>query len=252
MENVNRFVSLMLPKERLKKLLLNLGYEIHRIRPGGIGRDPFKDMRMLTNPKRPAILFDVGANRGQSVAQFRAQFESPIIHAFEPSPSTFKHLQERTSGIPNLYLNNVAVGPRCERKILLENEQDTVSSLLPPGNDYSWGQTSRETTVDVTTVDSYCEAAGIKLIDVLKSDTQGFDHEVLDGAVNMLRQHRIQLVYLEMNFLDLYTGIHRFEDLYRSLSNLGFEPISFYNLSWQNSRLGWLDGLFIDPLFNYS
>ena len=38
-----------------------------------------------------------------------------------------------------------------------------------------------------------------------------------------------------------------FEEVYLFLKNLGFELVSFYNITWQDSRLGWLDGLFIDP-----
>jgi FkbM family methyltransferase len=239
--------SSMLMREHIKKALLHLGYEIRRAHPERIGRDPFNDMRRLTDSEGQVILFDVGANRGQTVASFRVHFPSSIIHAFEPSPSTFEHLKRHTAGIQNLHLRNIALGANCERKTLIENPQDTVSSLLSPGKDYRWENVSNQTDVDVRTIDNYCDVLGITHIDILKSDTQGFEYEVLKGGLDMLRHHKIHLIYIEMNFLDLYVGMPHFEEIYAFLKDLGFELVSFYNITWQESRLGWLDGLFIDP-----
>jgi FkbM family methyltransferase len=243
------YFDLPVIKERIKKILLRLGYEVRRVRPEQIGRDPYKDMRRLVTSNEYPILFDVGANRGQSIALFRAHFPLPVIHAFEPAPSTFVRLKEQTVGIPNLHLNNIALGSNCERRPLVENSQDTVSSLLPPGKDYCWGDISAQTDVNVSSLDAYCESNNIARIDVLKSDTQGFDHEVLKGAINLLGEHRIHLVYTELNFLEVYEGMARVEEIYVFLKSLGFELVSFYDLCWHNCRLGWLDALFIDPLW---
>jgi FkbM family methyltransferase len=236
----------MTVKLHIKKALLHLGYEVRRIRPEQIGHDPFKDMQRLVDSKAP-VLFDVGANRGQSVAAFREYFPSSNVHAFEPSPSTFELLKAQINGAPNIHLSNIALGANCERKVLIENSQDTVSSLLPPGKEFRWGSVKSRTEVDVRSIDTYCEAAGITRIDILKSDTQGFDYEVLKGGLGMLQRHRIHMIYVELNFLDLYVGMPRFEEMYRFLKELGFDLVSFYNITWQESRLGWLDGLFIDP-----
>jgi FkbM family methyltransferase len=237
----------MTMRGQIKKAMLHLGYEVRRVDPEQIGLDPFRDMRRLLNFEEPSVLFDVGANRGQSVALLRAAFPSATIHAFEPSPSTFERLKEQTAGISNLHLNNIALGSICERRVLIENSEDTANSLLAAGGDFSWGKVVSHTDVDVASIDSYCEAAGIRHIDVLKSDTQGFDSEVLRGGINMLQQHKIRLVYIELLFRNLYLGMGPFEDIYIFLKDLGFEAVSFYNISWQGSRLGWLDGLFIDP-----
>lgn len=239
----------MTMRGHIKKTLLHLGYEVHRIDPERIGRDPYEDMKRLLDSERAQILFDVGANRGQSVAAFRAHLPASIIHAFEPSPSTFELLKQETAGIPNLHLSNIALGSNCERRVLIENSQDTVSSILAPGKDYRWNQNMSHTDIDVRSIDTYCEANNIAAIDVLKSDTQGFDLEVLKGGLHMFQRHRVHLVYIELNFLDLYVGMPRFEEIYLLLKELGFELVSFYNFAWQESRLGWLDGLFIDPQY---
>jgi len=240
----------MTVKGKIKKALLSAGYEVRRVDPERIGRDPFQDMRRLTDSANPVVIFDVGANRGQSVAAFRAHCPSSIIHAFEPSPTVFEQLKQQTAGIANLHLNNLAAGSNCERRTLIENNQDTVSSMLAPGKDYQWNQPTLRTDVNVTSVDTYCEAAGITRIDILKSDTQGFDLEVLRGGLGLFQRHKVHLVYIELNFLDLYSGMPRFEEVWLFLRNLGFELVSFYNIWQKDSRVGWLDGLFIDPLWD--
>ena len=237
-------------KEQLKDALLHVGYQVRRVDRERIGRDPFQDMRRLTDSARPGIIFDVGANRGQSVAAFRAQFPSSVIHSFEPSPLIFEHLKQQTAGMPNLQLNNFAIGATRERRVLIENNQDTVSSLLAPGKDYRWNQPTRQTDVDITSIDTYCEDAGITQIDVLKSDTEGFDLEVLKGGLRLFQQHKVHLVYIELNFMDLFIGMPRFEEVWLFLRKLGFELVAFYNIRQFDSRLGALDGLFVDPLWD--
>ena len=39
------------------------------------------------------IIFDVGANTGQSVNRFKRIFNDPVIHSFEPQHNVFKQLQ---------------------------------------------------------------------------------------------------------------------------------------------------------------
>jgi len=79
-------------KTTAKRLVRRFGYDIRAIHDSsGLGRDPLWDIRALTDGDRPLIL-DVGANRGQSIEEFRRTFRAPVIHAFEPGPETFRQL----------------------------------------------------------------------------------------------------------------------------------------------------------------
>src|SRR6187402_3249647 len=98
-------------KALVRPMLNRLGYDIHRISSGGdLGLDPFRDMRRLSAGNRRLVVFDVGANIGQSVDRFREVLERPIIHSFEPEPATFAELRRRKGGVPGLSLNNFALG----------------------------------------------------------------------------------------------------------------------------------------------
>src|SRR5437867_12180881 len=100
-------------KGMIRDLLSNLGYGIHKLsrNPLELGRrlppgyDPFRDMRRLLGPTPRPVIFDVGANWGQSIETFLRHFERPIIHAFEPGTDAFRELQRRFSRVPDLRLN---------------------------------------------------------------------------------------------------------------------------------------------------
>jgi hypothetical protein len=84
-------------------------------------------------------------------------------------------------------------------------------------------------------------------IDILKSDTQGFDLEVLKGAQGVIGHGRVHLILIEINFAALYCGQPRFDEIYAWLSDRGFRLVSFYNACYMNHRIGWCDALFVNP-----
>jgi len=148
------------------------------------------------------LVFDVGANRGQSIARFRRQFERPLIHAFEPGRGAFAELQRVCAQTPDLVLNNIALGARRETRTFLDNDHDDMSSFLEPSVT-AWGEIVSRYPVEVITADDYCQSRGLERIDILKIDTQGFDLEVLRGAEGLMRESAIHLIFMEYYFTDM-------------------------------------------------
>ena len=227
-------------RKAVKHLLRRAGIDIRFIPE--LGFDAYADMRKLVATDRP-LVFDIGANRGQTIEHFRGAFARPVIHAFEPGRDTFAELQRRTAGIPDLHLNNVALGARVESRTFLQNERDDMSSFLEPSVD-AWGEIKDRYPVEITTVDDYCAARGIERIDVLKSDTQGFDLDVLKGAQGMIDRRAIRLILMEITFSDMYKGSPRFDEIYAFLADRRFALVSFYDFYHQRRRAGWTDALF--------
>ena len=236
-----RPTSLRLIRKAVKHFLRRAGIDIRFIPE--LGFDAYADMRKLAATDRP-VVFDVGANRGQSIGHFRNAFAQPMIHAFEPGRDTFAELQRRTTGVPDLHLNNVALGSRAESRTFLQNERDDMSSFLEPSVD-AWGEIKERYPVEITTVDDYCAAHGIERIDILKSDTQGFDLDVLKGANQIIDNRAIGLIFMEITFSDMYKGLPRFDEIYAFLADRGFALVSFYDFYYQRGRAGWTDALFV-------
>lgn len=215
----------------------------YRHRPGGM--DAWQDIANILKDKHTdPVVFDVGANIGQSTLLIRQLLPSAIIHSFEPSPSTFKELQQRVGDDNRANLWNVGVGSTNGALQLLENSQSDMSSFLVQGS-MGWGRVTRQTQVPVVTVDRFCRSNGIGYVHLLKSDTQGYDLEVLRGAQTMLASSRVGLIYVEFMFCELYKNQPSLAVLLNFLKDYGFELVGIYHQRYLQGRLGTADLLFI-------
>ena len=219
----------------------SLGYDIVRRRD--LGNDPFRDIKSLLTTPSP-LIFDIGANKGQTTTRFKRVLPACNVHAFEPSPTTFAELQNNVSDKPGVQLWNCALGSSPSRLTFLENSRPRMSSFLPLSR-MGGGVIERETEVDVDTVDNFAKQHSIEFIDILKSDTQGYDLEVLKGANDMLENNRIGMIYFEIIFSDMYKNLPRFDEIYAYLTDRGYKLVTFYRFHYQERLAGWTDALFI-------
>jgi FkbM family methyltransferase len=230
-------------KVRVKQLLSHCGLEIRRA--GNSGYDPLADMRRLCGSIRRPLVIDAGANDGKTIAAFRDNLDDPTIHAFEPGRTTFTALGRQTAGIPNLHLNNLALGSERGCVEFIENSKSDMSSILEPSVECK-GTIQDRYPVDVTTLDAYCAERNILAIDILKSDTQGFDLEVIKGGKNLLADRRIHLIYMEITFCDMYKGLPRADEIFGFLFDHGFSLVAFYNFYHRNDLAAWCDVLVVN------
>jgi FkbM family methyltransferase len=226
-----------------------VGLEVSRFRPE-VRQSALQDIRELLWDISTPVVFDVGANIGQSVTLFRDLLPRSIVHSFEPGPVAFAQLEANTQGLKNLRLVNAAVGSVSGTQLLLENEYSDMSSLLPPAS-AAWGSIVGETQVAITTLDDYCRSFDVPRIDLLKIDTQGYELEVLRGATGLLAAGRIGLVYLEVTFVDMYEGLPPFDVLFRFLVDHQLRLVALYNYSNFSGATeprfapAWCDALFV-------
>jgi FkbM family methyltransferase len=239
----------------VRGLVHALGFELTRLQPlayephaNVLGVKAFDDIKRLMPTEQPAVIFDIGANSGQSVRTFKKLFPGSQIHSFEPSPAVYQQLAENVRVFADVRVNNSAVGSVCGEQVFLENSQSEMSSFLRPG-ELGWGKVEKETPVKVVTLDGYCNANQIQLINLLKIDTQGYELEVLKGAQNLMREDRIQAIYLEVNFAELYVGLPRVDALFGFLLDHNFGLVSFYEFAHQGHLASWSDALFLNKKF---
>jgi FkbM family methyltransferase len=229
-------------KHLTKAVLASVGLELTRI--PDFGRDPYRDIKALMNERERPIVIDVGANIGQSALAFARTLNAPIIHAFEPGPATYSQLQRATARIRDITLNYCALGAATGQQEFYENTHPDMSSFLELGAS-GWGVVNQRRHVDVTTLDRYCEQRGINRIDLLKTDTQGYDLEVLKGARQLLSKRAVRLILIEINILPIYKHAPRLDQVFSFLTHSNFSLISFYNIRHCNGVAGWMDALFV-------
>ena len=188
--------------------------------------DQIYKKKIKSNP----IIFDIGANQGQSIERFKKIFNNPIIHAFEPVDFEFKKLENKYSKDKNVILNNCAVGDKnCYRdfNITAKTGNSSFNKITP---DTQWlnirsiqFKTSPENyTKDIKktkiiTLDNYCSENQIRNIDILKIDTQGYEDKVLEGAQEIMKKEIIFSIESEIMFDDVYEKYLTFSDLEKYL-----------------------------------
>jgi FkbM family methyltransferase len=165
--------------------------------------------KKIVTKKKP-IIFDIGANKGQSIDGFRKLYPECFIHAFEPNKLEFDQLIINYK--KNILINNLGVGDKNIHLNFYMLKASAHSSFLKYKKGTPWlrdrakyfNTASKKfiiskKKVEVVTIDSYCKKNDINFIDILKIDTEGFDAKVLIGAKNMILKNRIKLIEIEIS-----------------------------------------------------
>jgi FkbM family methyltransferase len=174
---------------------------------------------------RSPTYFDVGANVGQTVQEIRRVQSDAIIHAFEPFAAPYAALAEMARGLPDVTANHMAMGAQVGSVCVRPQALSVLNSLV---ENASCESTFEPETVQVETVDRYCSQRALETIDVLKTDTEGFDLEVLRGAGKMLSEQRIGFVYSEVTFQDGNRQNTPFQPVFDWLSEHGYCFLGLY------------------------
>src|ERR1700742_1902441 len=120
-----------------------------------------------------------------------------------------------------------------------------MADSLPSTVSGGWTQVVDTAEVDISTVDQFCKAHDITAVDLLKIDTQGYDHLVLQGAHDMLTARRIKLICIEVVFVPLYDQQPCFSEVCRQLAGYGYCLVDLYNKNRkEDATLTWCDALF--------
>ena len=209
----------------------------------GDGKDPLLDMLRRIQSSTP-VVFDVGANIGQSIVRFKKVLPKSKIYSFEPSERPFAQLSVEASRYSDVKAFQLALGSSNGELTLYENSSSDMNSFLEMGCNGS-GSVVGQSVVSVLTIDTFCSEQQINYIDILKIDAQGFDFEVIKGAKQMILDGKIRQIYFEIIFSDMYKNVPRFSEIYDFLLDHGFVLVSLYDFHYQKGVAGWTDGLFI-------
>ena len=160
------------------------------------------------------IIFDVGANIGQSIKRFKAIAPNSIIYSYEPINTFFEILKKNFSR-NDIFLNNKAVGSKIQKKIINEYPLGASSFLnmnfqVPTIKKRYYEWIKREPKIfkkqetSVTTINKEFKIKNLKKIHILKIDVQGYEMNVLKGAIICLKNHLIDFIQIEVTLGKMY------------------------------------------------
>ena len=202
--------------------------------------DAFKAQSQLLKRFRNPIIFDCGANTGQTTTEYLRRFPRAKIYAFEPNPEVFTTASAAHGGNPRVVLTQQAVGAEATTLELHLGNNHGTSSFLdrnPFLTDAQRGGSwyfDRTLPVAVCSIDTFCNEHGIDHVHMLKMDLQGYELAALRGASKMLRQKRISVIYAEVLHLPIYEAAPLHDDITNYLGTYGYSLHSYYQAhpSW--------------------
>jgi len=227
----------------LRSVIKALGYEVHRLGLPPYGANAMADI-LRYSPKPLNTLIDVGANIGQTCEEFHRYFPNETIHAFEPVSTTYQRLAENTRHFRNVTTHATALGSHRGTATIWLQPNDQTNSLNAELN----VQTEKSEVIKITTLDAFALENGIQEIGLLKSDTENFDLDVIEGASGLLREGRIGFVLSEVGIAKADTGHTNLFDLSERLIPDNFELMGLYDrlYHYQRPRVrSWCNALFI-------
>ena len=179
------------------------------------------------------IIFDVGANKGQSIDFFSKIYKNVKIYAFEPNPKLYNYLKAKYKR-KNVLLFNLGISDNSGQLMLNETITDETSTFEKLNYDSSYLQMkanilgvskeniiSNKYFVDVIRLKDFIEREGIKKIDILKIDTEGHELKCLQGLFidNIVN---IKYIQLESHNDDMYLSNESKDQIPNLLSSNGY------------------------------
>ncbi len=211
----------------------------------------FRRRKKLLDHFNINTIIDVGANSGQYAQQnFGLGFKGKIL-SFEPVQDVFKTLYKNAEKKNNWNVFNFGLGD-ADGDFEINISENTFSSSIfdinashligAPKSKYITKEMIKIRTLDNIFDEVIRENENV----LLKIDVQGFEKNVLEGAITSLS--KIKGIQIEMSIEELYIGEMLFLDMINYLKNLGFNLYSLEN-GFHNPNSGKLlqvDGVFFN------
>lgn len=132
------------------------------------------------------LCWDIGANIGFYSFLLASIANNGQVFSFEPISKTYEYLQHgnKVNGFKHITLNNFALGSeKTSQKIFFNDENLCAGTASFVGSE----QLSDYEVVDIDTIDNV--VGNIPVPDFIKIDVEGFQVQVIKGALNFFKQH---------------------------------------------------------------
>ncbi len=183
-------------KRYLKRFLEARGYAVYKRPYLPKGADVFESLRAHWPSWQPQVIFDVGANVGQTVARLRPLFPNSEIYCFEPVPESYALLRGKVADDPLVHPHLLALAEQPGESWIHVHPSSDQSSLNPALLGPLSATRSR-CRVQLDTVAGFCARNGIPRVGLLKVDVEGYELPVLRGAIPLFAANAVDFIVAE-------------------------------------------------------
>ena len=235
-------------KALTQRLLKARGYSIYRDVPRDLANPLGVEhaghaalLRAVLQRARVNCVLDVGAHRGGFRDQLRAAGYGGEIVSFEPVAASFAALEQRAQDDPAWRVHRLALGREDGVAQINVAREANFTSFLEPNQfsveRFGGSEVDRQEEVPVKRLDGL-DLVGPEARVLLKTDTQGLDLEVIEGAAACL--DRVVALQVELSVRPIYEGSTDWLATLARLRELGFRPAQLTSVG-RDDALGLLE-----------
>jgi FkbM family methyltransferase len=181
------------------------------------------------------IVFDIGANVGQTTDEFLEGYDKIIC--FEPNPNLITLLKTKFNGNSKVIIEELALSDKNEIKTFNISNADVLSTFSDDwmfnsrftNNTYNWN-----TKIDVKTItlDEVIDKYGIPYF--IKVDVEGYEYEVFKGLSKLLNNTYFAFEWAEEQYKIINETVRHLNYLgYNNFSyTYGDKLIPLENINW--------------------
>jgi len=203
---------------------------------------------------RDLTIFDIGAHKGETLKTFNECFLNSQIYSFEPFKGAFQFLAKESEKIPNSKAFNIGFSDFNGKKEFynyVDPSNPNISALNSLFNlkDEKFIPTVTKKEVvecEFQTLDNFTEKNKIEYIDLLKIDVQGAEYQVFQGGAKLLKDKRINTIFMEVMIVEFYENQKDFIFYLSYFKQQGYELKGIYNLISDSSN----QTLYFDAVFS--
>lgn len=208
----------------------------------------YKDLKLSVEHGKGMIIFDVGANKGQSVRFFKRLYPQSQVYGFEPAFNTFKALKQfiEKKKYTGISIFPIGLGDTPRESIFHESDLSETSTFATPSPDSKYlkkknrilfqksSNAYKSNLMQITTLDSFVDENKIDFIDILKIDVEGFEFEVIQGSKKTLKHSRVGILQIESQDNDMFCD--NFPEIDSFLKNYNYSLIKEIRHPFGNFR----------------
>lgn len=183
-----------------------------------VGLMEYEDMSFLLHYiQKDDLFYDIGANVGVYTI-LASQVKKAKTISIEPLPLTYEKLLDniQINRLTNVVSKNIGLSFE-QSKLYFTTNKDTMNSVALDSD-------INKQEINVDTLDNLSMKYGIPKM--IKIDVEGYETNVLKGAIDVLEDDALEVVILELNGSGKKFGFND-DDIHRNLFNFGFKPYSY-------------------------
>jgi FkbM family methyltransferase len=149
---------------------------------------------------RLIVYVDVGAFIGEVFLRLVASKSINIreAHLIEPNPDSYLRLRNAVKGIKNKKINTYNIGISCKQGLAKFKAANSMTKRIH--TDLSIEKTTNFFEVECQRLDDISEIFTDKHVHLMKIDVEGEELDVLKSAENLLKEQRVDMIYVEVGF----------------------------------------------------